>query len=329
MAKLAPNGALGVRMWLIIMAACGLAAIPFFAAGFWLDANVISSLLEIPLAGILAGRLLMRYRETHRFGSIVEGSLLMSLAGIFGLMVCYAAAAGGAPLADMTFLELDRRLGYDWKDYAQLFSGNRPVRLIFQGAYISIFIQPIIIAPILYFTGQAARFEKFILATMFSVSITASIFFLFPATTAWTFLGQEELAARVLSDLPLSTNSWVTDLIRVRAGGGRHVTSAAGIVAFPSYHCISALLNIWAVWTAGRLRLGFVVLNLVMIASAPIFGGHYVIDLVGGALVAGLTIVVIGPFHRGLLNSKFLRLPNALDGWLSQCVPLRQSPAPK
>lgn len=318
-------------MWLIIMAACGLAAIPFFAAGFWLDANLVSTVFEIPIAGILAGRLLMRYQETYRFGSVVEGNLLMSLVGIFGLMVCYAAAAAGAPLADMTFLELDRRLGYEWIDYAQFVSASRPARLILQGAYISIFIQPIIISPILYFTGQAIRFEKFILATMLSVSITASIFLCLPATTAWTFLGQEELAARVFSDLPLSTNSWVTDLIRVRAGEGRHVTSAAGIVAFPSYHCVSALLNIWAVWAAGRIRLIFVLLNIIMIASAPIFGGHYVIDLVGGALVAGLTIVVIEPLHRSLLTSKFLRLPNALDGWLSQCMPLRQraSPNPK
>jgi membrane-associated phospholipid phosphatase len=104
--------------------------------------------------------------------------------------------------------------------------------------------------------------------------------------------------------------------MQIRAGSGRHLTRLAGIVAFPSFHCASAILNAWAVWPVRSLRLPFMALNLLMIAATPVIGGHYLADLIGGALVAVLTIIVVGGVHRRFLNSNLLRLPPSLSEWL-------------
>ena len=58
-----------------------------------------------------------------------------------------------------------------------------------------------------------------------------------------------------------------------------------GIVTFPSYHTVLAILF---VYTHRGLRWTFppvAVLNGLMLAAIPSVGGHYVVDMIGGALV--------------------------------------------
>jgi membrane-associated phospholipid phosphatase len=149
------------------------------------------------------------------------------------------------------------------------------------------------------------------------MSLTCFIFMLMPATTAWTHSGQEALAARILPDLPTTTNSWLNDLMQIRSGLGRHIVKPSGIIAFPSFHCASAVLNAWAVWKVRAARWPFLAVNLLMIAATPLIGGHYVADLIGGTAVAGVTIATVHALHRWLRSAKWLRLP-AWKGWSGQ-----------
>jgi membrane-associated phospholipid phosphatase len=66
-----------------------------------------------------------------------------------------------------------------------------------------------------------------------------------------------------------------------------------GLVAFPSYHCIAAILFMWASWTVHSLRPFMVAVNLLMLAATPIVGGHYFVDLVAGALIVPPSIVLV------------------------------------
>lgn len=303
------NDILGVRMWPILLAACALAAFPFVLAGFSFELHFFLIFVQGPTIGFVAVRLLRRYPAIYAFAGAIEGILLMALAALFGLLVCYAAAAGGAPLVDRHLVQIDDMLGYDWQAYAR-FCGTHPWLLQgFRYAYGTNLTQPALIGFILFVASQEARFEKFVLANVVSVALTAAIFLLLPATTAWTFHGQETLASQLLPDLPTTTNSWLGDLMQIRSGAGRHLTRLSGIIAFPSFHCASAVLNIWAVWRVRLARLPFLLLNLAMIAATPIIGGHYIADLIGGAAVAWATIATLDGVHRRLLDARWLRFP--------------------
>ena len=59
-----------------------------------------------------------------------------------------------------------------------------------------------------------------------------------------------------------------------------------GLVAFPSFHTAAGLLYIWAFWPLRLLRWPAIVVNCAMIATTPLGGAHYVIDLLAGAVVA-------------------------------------------
>jgi hypothetical protein len=293
---------LGLRMWPILLAACGMAFVPFLLAGFSFKPGFLLVFVQGPALGFLAVRILRRYPATYVFAAAMEGIFLMTLAALFGLLVCYAAAASDAPFVDAQLLRVDRLLGYDWQSYARFCAAHAPLLRAFRFAYGTNLTQPVAIGTILAIARQEQRFEKFVLANLLGVLVTALVFLLLPATTAWTFEGQEALATHILPDLPTTTNSWLGDLTQIRSGSGRHLTRLAGIVAFPSFHCVSAILNVWAVWRVRLARLPLLLLNLLMIAATPLIGGHYLTDLIGGALVAVLTILALDSLHLWLLG---------------------------
>src|SRR5262249_35388893 len=86
----------------------------------------------------------------------------------------------------------------------------------------------------------------------------------------------------------------VRDLAPVRDGALRHLNlfALAGIVTFPSFHAASAVLYAWALWPVRWMRPVALLANGAMLASTPIDGGHYFIDLIAGIAVALFAILV-------------------------------------
>jgi membrane-associated phospholipid phosphatase len=64
-----------------------------------------------------------------------------------------------------------------------------------------------------------------------------------------------------------------------------------GIVTFPSFHVAAAVLLAWAGANLPLLRYPMIVLNILMLLSAIPIGGHYLIDVIAGCLVAVGSII--------------------------------------
>ncbi len=65
-----------------------------------------------------------------------------------------------------------------------------------------------------------------------------------------------------------------------------------GLIIFPSFHAVAAVVFCWAIWPVRRLRWFFGPINLLMLAATPIDGAHYAVDILGGAAVASFAIVL-------------------------------------
>ena len=74
------------------------------------------------------------------------------------------------------------------------------------------------------------------------------------------------------------------------------------MISFPSFHTANGILFVWALWPFRLLRLPMLVLNFLLIASTPLAGAHYVVDLIGGAAVA---------FAAIFATSRLVRMPPA------------------
>jgi membrane-associated phospholipid phosphatase len=63
-----------------------------------------------------------------------------------------------------------------------------------------------------------------------------------------------------------------------------------GLITFPSFHTTGGLLFAWALLKTPYLRWPALAINGALIASTPVVGAHYFIDLVGGAAVAAISL---------------------------------------
>jgi membrane-associated phospholipid phosphatase len=92
-----------------------------------------------------------------------------------------------------------------------------------------------------------------------------------------------------------------------------------GIVTFPSFHAASCLLYTWAFWPVRWMRPITLAANGLMLASTPIDGGHYFIDVFAGLALAAAAIALVNRItvtisSEGKVAPVFRPISSALAG---------------
>jgi hypothetical protein len=159
-----------------------------------------------------------------------------------------------------------------------------------------IFAIPVVLAAVYRFQ----RIAEFTLAFALALIATTIISALVPAIGVYQEIGLDPATLANLE--PRAYLDQVRDLEPVRTGALRHLDlfGLAGIVTFPSFHASSAVLYAWALWPVRWMRPIAIIANGAMLASTPIDGGHYFIDLAAGIAVAVLAIMAARAVSRRL-----------------------------
>ena len=151
-----------------------------------------------------------------------------------------------------------------------------------------LFLIPVALAAV----HRYRRIAVFTLAFVLALAITTVVSALVPAIGVYQQIGLDPATLTNLA--PQAYLDQVRDLEPVRNGALRRLDlfGLAGIVTFPSFHAASAVLYCWAFWPVLWLRIVALVANGAMLASTPIDGGHYFVDIIAGVAVAWVAIVV-------------------------------------
>lgn len=219
-------------------------------------------------------------RIARLFRAVPEFTLITFLSGALS----YAAAAAGMPLWDTTFDAWDKAIGFDWPRTLAFHLAHSWLFPVLSLAYSSMLPQMAIL-PVALVTARAfGEADRFMLAFGFAALVTVAVSALMPALSAGHFYGEATAAPAALR----SAWSWVPQIVALRAGDLTFVSmaSAEGLVSMPSFHTVLAILFMIGFWHLPWLRWPAVVLNLALIAATPIVGGHYLVDLIGGVVVA-------------------------------------------
>ena len=132
---------------------------------------------------------------------------------------------------------------------------------------------------------------QFVHAWAMALVACVIVFAFVPAVTAYVHYGLTH------ADTPfLTVNAgWrpaqiIADLRSgaIRELGVRHM---AGLITFPSFHAAGAVMLGWGFRRVPIVGIPFVMLNFAMLATIPIVGSHYFIDVLAGVAVAALAIV--------------------------------------
>lgn len=286
------------RLWLLILAVAILTAAWMRAAGLALEAA--SALL--PAAACVGLEALATFYATRRPDPRLAVSLSCA-AQILGFSTCaallsYAVAATGGPLRDDTFLALDRALGLDWTAYLRGLNDRPGLGAVLTLAYRTLMPQMILVVVVLGFGGRLAAAREFVLAFVIAGVVTVLLSGLLPAIGTYGHLGLRPEDFPRLH--PAAPYAHIADLTGLRDGTLRVVSldRMEGIITFPSFHTALGVLFIRYFWMSTITRWPGVVLNALMIAATPIDGGHYVVDVGAGAVIAVLAIGAAGLLVR-------------------------------
>jgi hypothetical protein len=221
-----------------------------------------------------------RRRDT-RIAGLAHWIVAWIAFSITGEILTYLAASRGAPWSDEMLGGLDRKLGFDWASWFAFVNRYLALKLVLAIAYTS--LMPQILLSVIYFAwrGWDDRNYELMANTILALLVTSAVFALFPA------LGPG-------APIPQLAKLYLADLVGLHDGSSMSfdVAQLNGIVAFPSFHTVLALLLTYA-HRGGALLCPVAALNAVMLVSIPSEGGHYLIDVAAGAAVAVFAIVAI------------------------------------
>jgi PAP2 superfamily len=206
--------------------------------------------------------------------------------------ISYVTTSVNLPLMDATLLAYDRALGFDFRSYLS-FINERPWLIwILATGYRAIACWVLVIVVILPLAGYYRRVAEFIGAFTLALISTTCISAVVPAIGVYGELG---LTVSDFSNIvPQGYYDTLRDAPLLRDGTLRSLDllKLVGVLTFPSFHAVSAVLYAWALWPVRRFRPVNLFCNGAMIAATPVGGGHYLVDVIAGVAVAALSIFV-------------------------------------
>jgi membrane-associated phospholipid phosphatase len=209
----------------------------------------------------------------------------------------------GFPMADALLTQWDAALGLDWNAYFA-FVAERPELIELLG-WSYLWLTPVSAGALLGLLAMdRQRSAEFFVVAFFAtaaVCTVAGMFFPAEAATAYLLDRPELLAA-----FSIEPGLYHLDHLHALRAGGPLVfdlNSLPGLVTFPSFHTAAGVVMAWA-YRRSLLFWPVLVYALLMIASTPIFGGHYFIDLIAGTIVAVAILVLLErrPRYLGLFT---------------------------
>lgn len=241
---------------------------------------------RLALAGGVTAGVALFYQISGRSTRLAQAAHWTLLWLIFvnaGTVFIYIAAACGGPTHDAMLVAADAALGFDWSGWYNFLAPHRNLRFVLWLAYLSLF--PQILISIFWFSCRELDYYNYelLLNNVVSLLITTAIFLMFPV------LGHQETSRGL--DLPV--------LLALRGGGpwSFDLSQLQGLISFPSYHTVLAVLLTYA-HRRSLLLVPIALGNIIMLFSIPTVGQHYLVDIIAGAAVALLAISATAAAHR-------------------------------
>ncbi|GGH25565.1 hypothetical protein GCM10007036_32780 [Alsobacter metallidurans] len=200
------------------------------------------------------------------------------------------ALAGGSHLWDGQLATWDKSIGYDWLA-ALAFADRHPmVAALLRTPYLSIIDQCLALIVLLTLRAEYEHAQKLCLAVTMALTACIATSAFMPTVGVYTYFN---LQPDQHANIALATTTREgAHVMALRDGSFAKFSfqSAMGILTFPSFHAVLAVLFAWSGWRIPGLRWGFAALNGGMLAATPLHGGHYLVDVLAGGSIAVVAI---------------------------------------
>jgi len=267
-----------IRMALLLAGFVVATAIVSAAAGIHVQ-DAVSLLVAVLLVTAGLSPIPAYAHQSGRIG-LRESSAALLWALAFAVVLPLSVEALGRlgrPLQDAHFAILDRSLGISVPAIAG-WAGRHTVGRALNFVYGLLIPWIPVAAFAVGLSGQWLRARIFVAANVIAFAIGLPLFVLFPAIGPWYGSALAPTAFQLQCQ---------NSLLSLRAGGA---PIAIGVVCFPSFHVVWAILCAYAFSGFRWLRIPGWLLGIASIVSKVTTGWHYFVDVLAGLVIAAIAL---------------------------------------
>lgn len=231
-------------------------------------------------------------RNEPTFSAMLAATAFLMVFPAACCLTSYLAVTIAGPRIDLSLLAIDRALGISWPAIMDFAGDHRLLSDALGKAYESIVPQTLLLVLLLGWMRKPDQLYGLCLAIAGGATLTLAFWTAFPSFGAYS-----------VYHLPLATQAKLSLVEGVDYGqqlttllkngpGFIEPRDLRGIIGFPSYHTVQAIVLAWYARKLPYVGWAFVLLNIAVVAATPFHGGHHVVDIAGGALVAALAIIL-------------------------------------
>jgi hypothetical protein len=280
-----PAGA-AVPIWCFIAVAAIAAAAANAAAGIGFQLKQIAYVVLIVLGALGLSAFYTVVRPDDRVARLFRAAIELFLLSFLCGSLSYAATSLNRPLWDEVFVAWDAAIGFDWRHWLGVLNGYPKINLVLALAYHSMWPQLAVVIAALVTVRAYRRLDVLLLAFGFAAVVTIVVAGFMPALSP---LAHFAITPADHPNIVLAVpREFEAQALALRDGSMRIIElgEAHGLVTFPSFHTVVAVLLLLGFRTVPYLRWASLVPNVLMLIAIPIQGSHYLVDLIAGVAVA-------------------------------------------
>ncbi len=275
------------KTMLIVSTFAGLIAVSSFLwQGQKVDWAAYGSILAIIVGLVGMGIFYRASGRSERIGAAtICAGLFIYFTVCLSLFNYHLLPVWRAPI-DVQLNQIDQFFGYHWPSIIE-WAGQHPIiNNILRYAYISTMPQLALLVVILGLSGRIKELHVLILTITITATFTICWWGLFPSFGA-SSIYQISAAIEDLASPELGT-AYGHYLVSLGENGPQFITPSEikGLIGFPSYHTVLAVAALYASRTIKWIFPIYLVLNILILPGVFVHGGHHLVDLFGGLVIA-------------------------------------------
>jgi hypothetical protein len=236
---------------------------------------------------LAGGRFYQRARPDPRLAAMLTGTGFLLAFSLGASVLNYLLLTRAGTRIDPALAALDRAMGFDWPR-AMAWMARRPfLNLVAQAAYSSMLPQVALLTIVLA-TKEPDCVYRFLLAVALSALGCIAIWSFAPSFGAFSVYPPPPAMALALDQ------TYAHDLIRLLRDGPGLISphDTKGLIGFPSYHAVLALLVMWYARKLAFLRWPALLLNSAVLLATPVQGGHHLVDVLAALPIAAVALFI-------------------------------------